>query len=80
VHVSTATHTIDRLAAKGFVERKRAKQDRRIVQVTFSRKGKSIHRYVAASRVAAAREMLKVLSPGARRIFLQRMTKIATAR
>jgi DNA-binding MarR family transcriptional regulator len=76
VQLSTATHLIDKLAAKGLVERKRLKQDRRIVRVTFSRKGKRIHQYVVASRVAAARAMLEALNPAARRIFLRRMTKI----
>ncbi len=79
VQVSTATHLIDKLAAKGLVERKRAKQDRRVVQVTFSRKGKRIHQYVVASRVAAARAMLEALDPAARRNFLQRLTKITAA-
>jgi DNA-binding MarR family transcriptional regulator len=79
VQISTATHMIDKLAAKGLVERKRAQQDRRIVQVTFSKKGKRIHQYVVASRLAIARGVLKALDPAARKVFLQRMTKIATA-
>ncbi|MGH9591486.1 MAG: hypothetical protein ACRD5L_00235, partial [Bryobacteraceae bacterium] len=61
------------------VERKRVKQDRRIVQVTFSKKGKRIHQYVAASRVAIARGMLKALGPGAREGLLQRLTKLTAA-
>lgn len=76
VQLSTATHIVDKLEAKGLVERMRVKQDRRIVQVKFSRKGKRIHQYVIATRMAAAREMLEGLDPEARRDFLQRMAKL----
>jgi DNA-binding MarR family transcriptional regulator len=80
VQLSTATHMIDKLAAKGLVERKRVKQDRRIVQVTFSKKGKRIHQFVIESRLAAARGMLEALDPNAREAFLKRMTKLAAVR
>lgn len=78
VQISTATHIVDKLAAKGLVVRKRGKQDGRVVQVTFSKKGKRIHQYVVASRHSAARGMLEALDPSARGVFLQRLSKMAT--
>ena len=77
VPLSTATHTIDKLVAKDLVERKHVKHDRRVVQVAFSRKGRRIHRFVVASRLAASRTLLEALKPQERRAFLQHMKKIA---
>ena len=78
VPLSTATHTIDKLVAKDLVERKQVKHDRRIVQVAFSRKGRRIHRFVVASRLAAGRALLETLKPQERKAFLHHMKKIAS--
>ena len=37
VPLSTATHTVDRLVAKGLVERNRSEEDRRVVEVRDER-------------------------------------------
>ena len=74
--LSTATHTVDRLVAKGLVSRKRLTRDRRIVQVSFSRRGKEIHRFVVRSRHAAARGLLKALSLKDRQALLRQMAKM----
>jgi DNA-binding MarR family transcriptional regulator len=79
VPVSTATHTIDRLVAKGLVERKGVPQDRRIVQVTFSKKGKRINQFVLESRLASGRALLEILHPRDRQVFLQRLATIAAS-
>jgi DNA-binding MarR family transcriptional regulator len=79
VQLSSATHTIDKLVAKGLVERKRVKQDRRIVHVTFSRKGKRIHQFVADSRLTTGRSLLEALPLSARGTFLRRIAQIAVA-
>jgi DNA-binding MarR family transcriptional regulator len=79
VPVSTATHTIDRLVAKGLVERKGVPQDRRIVQVTFSKKGKRINQFVLESRLAIGRALLETLHPRDRQVFLQRLAAIAAS-
>jgi DNA-binding MarR family transcriptional regulator len=76
VPLSTATRTIDKLVAKDLVERQRVKQDRRIVQVTFSRRGKRIHQFVLKSQLATGRSLLEPLSSRERELFLQRMTII----
>ena len=77
VPLSTATRTIDKLVAKDLVERKSIKHDRRVVQVTFSRKGRRIHQFALESRLAAGRSLLQAISPGERKSFLQQMTRIA---
>ncbi|HEY4364365.1 MAG TPA: MarR family transcriptional regulator [Bryobacteraceae bacterium] len=77
--VSTATRTIDKLVAKGLVERKRVKTDRRVVRVDFSARGKEIHAYVTETRLAGARAMLGKLSPASRWIFLKRLQAISQA-
>jgi DNA-binding MarR family transcriptional regulator len=73
VTVSTATRTIDKLAAKGLVERQRVKKDRRVVRVDFGSKGEQIHRYVTEARLASARTLLERLSPAHRGVFLKRL-------
>ena len=77
VPLSTATHTVDKLVAKDLVERKHVKHDRRIVQVTFSKKGKRIHRFVLESQIAVGRSMLEALGSKERGILLQQMAKLA---
>lgn len=76
VPVSTATHTVDRLVAKGLVERRGVPQDRRVVQVTFSKKGKRINQFVLESRLAIGRALLETLDPRDRQVFLQRLAAI----
>jgi DNA-binding MarR family transcriptional regulator len=77
VPLSTATHTIDKLVAKGLVERRRVQQDRRVVQVTFSKKGKRIHQFVVKSRLGVGRALLAALSPEDRGVFLRQLTAIS---
>jgi DNA-binding MarR family transcriptional regulator len=76
---STATHTVDRLVAKGLVERRRASEDRRVVQITFSRRGRRINQFVAASRMAAGRRLLQALKPRDREMLIQWMASLARA-
>jgi DNA-binding MarR family transcriptional regulator len=79
VPLSTATHTVDKLVAKNLVERKRVQEDRRVVQVTFSGRGRRINQFVLTSRLAAGRRLLEPLDPSERRIFLQRLAAVAQA-
>ena len=76
VPLSTATHTVDRLVAKGLVIRVRSEQDRRIVQVEMSEIGKAFHAALRARHQAMARSWLTPLSPTERETFLNLMAKI----
>src|SRR5262249_35400918 len=73
---STATNTIDKLVEKGVVERTRIDEDRRIVQVGLSKRGKRLHESFLEYKVAMGRTMLEALSPGEREIFLELMAKM----
>jgi DNA-binding MarR family transcriptional regulator len=76
VPLSTATHTIDKLVAKNLVARKRVQQDRRIVQVSFSRRGRRIHQFVLESRLGVGRAVLGTLNPRDRNAFLQQLKSV----
>ena len=77
VPLSTATHTIDRLVAKGLVVRVRSEQDRRVVLVEMSRQGLALQTALRARHQAMARSWLAPLSPAERETFLDLMAKIA---
>jgi DNA-binding MarR family transcriptional regulator len=76
VPLSTATHTVDKLVAKGLVERGRGDRDRRIVLVDLSEKGRRLHQSCLECQLAMGRTMLEALSPGEREIFLELMAKM----
>jgi len=74
--LSTATNTVDKLVSKDLVERTRVDEDRRIVQVALSEKGKRFYEAVVECQLAMGRSMLEALSPGEREIFLELMAKM----
>ena len=76
VPLSTATHTVDRLVAKGLAVRNRSEEDRRVVQVEMSELGKRLQAAYRVKRGEMARSWLAPLSPGEREIFLELMDKI----
>ncbi len=77
VPLSTATHTVDRLVAKGLVERKQAARDRRVVEIAFSRRGKRINQHAVASRQSVAHILIAVLSRPERETLLRQLAKLA---
>jgi DNA-binding MarR family transcriptional regulator len=62
VEPSSLGRMCDRLAGKGFVRRRRARTDRRIVMVSLSGEGRRVLDEATAARRAAIREALSVLS------------------
>jgi DNA-binding MarR family transcriptional regulator len=76
VPLSTATHTIDRLVAKGLVVRVRSEQDRRVVLVEMSEIGTAFQTALRARHHSMARSWLTPLSPAERETFLGLMAKI----
>lgn len=76
VPLSTATHTVDRLVAKGLAVRNRSEEDRRIVQVEMSELGRQLQELHRARQREMARSWLVALSLGEREIFLELMDKI----
>jgi len=76
VPLSTATHTVDRLVAKGLVLRNRSEEDRRVVQVEMSEYGRKLQEEFRDKRKLMACSWLEPLSSGEREIFLELMSKI----
>jgi DNA-binding MarR family transcriptional regulator len=76
VPLSTATHTVDRLVAKGLVERNRSEEDRRVVEVQMSQYGRTLQESFRGKRKLVARSWLEPLSDEERGVFLQLMAKI----
>ncbi len=76
VPLSTATHTVDRLVAKGLAERNRSEVDRRVVEVEMSEYGRKLQESYRDKRRILARSWLEPLSEGEREIFLELMAKI----
>ena len=74
--LSSATNTVDRLVNKELVERSRVDEDRRVVQVGLSEKGKKFYDTLNDCRLEMGRNMLEALSPGEREIFLELMAKM----
>jgi len=77
VPLSTATHTVDRLVDKGLAVRNRSEQDRRVVQVEMSERGKAVQAMLRSKHQAMARSWLAPLSPAERDNFLELMAKIS---
>ena len=77
--LSTVTRIVDRLHKKGLVERSRSDQDRRIVVVTGSEKGKRLHHAARQHQLTMAYRMLEPLSSGEREILLELMAKMIRA-
>jgi DNA-binding MarR family transcriptional regulator len=75
--LSTATHAVSRLVAKGIAERSRIEADRRVVRVQLSDKGRKMESMFRQARLAMGRDMLACLTRGEREIFLELMVKIA---
>lgn len=76
VPLSTATHTVDRLVAKGLVVRNRSEEDRRVVQVEMSDYGRKLQEEFRDKRKLMACSWLEPLSSGEREVFLELMSKI----
>jgi len=74
--LSSATNTVDRLVHKEMVDRTRVDEDRRVVQVGLSEKGKKYYDSLNDFRLEMGRNMLDALSAGEREIFLELMAKM----
>ncbi|MBS0166721.1 MAG: MarR family transcriptional regulator [Nitrospira sp.] len=78
--LSTVTRIIDRLERKQMVERFRSEEDRRIVTVKESEKGKMLREHFRHSQLDIAARMLQPLSNGEREILIELLEKLTTAR
>lgn len=74
--LSTVTRIIDRLEGKELVERSRSAEDRRIVIVRESAKGKLLREGFRGSQLEQATRMLRPLSKGEREILVELLEKL----
>lgn len=74
--VGTLTTTIDRLVAKGYVFRHRLENDRRVVEVGLSQKGKEAYADIEASRKLLAERMFGQLNPEERTVLKDLLSKL----
>lgn len=74
--LSTVTRMIDRLESKQMVERFRSAEDRRIVTVRESAKGKMLRERFRGSQLELATRMLQPLSNGEREILIELLEKL----
>lgn len=77
--VNSVTTTVDNLVKKGFVQRQRSEEDRRIVRVELTSAGWKIHRAAVQEKQQVLRHMLASLTPEEREIFMVLFRKIAGA-
>ena len=75
--VSTATGVVDKLVQKGLANRERVDEDRRVVRVALSDKGRVVFHAIVEMHMTFSREMLAALNPDEREILLVLMRKIA---
>jgi len=76
--LSTGTRVVDGLAARDVVRRERPEENRRLVRVVLTGKGRAFYRAALAARVATARVILQILSADDRRELLRLFRTIAT--
>jgi DNA-binding MarR family transcriptional regulator len=77
--LSTGTRVVDGLVGRGLVERERPEDNRRIVRVALTTKGRAFYRSALAVRVAGARAMLQTLTLDERRELIRLFRKIAAS-
>lgn len=74
--VGTLTTTIDRLVAKGYVFRHRLDDDRRVVEVGLSQKGKEVFEDMETSRKLLAERIFGQLNPEERSTLKDLLSKL----
>jgi DNA-binding MarR family transcriptional regulator len=75
--VSTATGIVDRLVDKDLVLRERPEEDRRIVKVELTDKGREVYQWDFDEHTKMVRELLESLDEQDQKLFVTLMKKIA---
>ncbi|MCR4436937.1 MAG: MarR family transcriptional regulator [Clostridiales bacterium] len=76
VSFGTPTVTVDRLIAKGYVERIRDVEDRRQVFVKLSEKGNSVYDFIARLKNEAIQKIFGILDESEREILINILYKL----
>lgn len=76
VSPTTATSIIDRLVARGLVQRQRPEKNRRSISLSLTAAGRTLHQAIIRQGLKNMAVMLEPLSPTERGEFLRQMGKI----
>ena len=76
ITVGTLTTSINRLIKKGYVERSRIEEDRRVVLVELTKKGKVAHRLHERFHGEMVRSMMKDMSEGEKEVLISSLGKL----
>ena len=79
VHVSSASRTVDRLAAAGLVERRESAEDRRRLELVPTIGGRELLETLMADRRRALRELMRAMSAEDRHHLARGMRALADA-
>jgi DNA-binding MarR family transcriptional regulator len=74
---STVTGIIDRMEREGLVLRERSKEDRRVVYIRLTSKGRELAREIPVEPMEIFRSALETLSPQEMRDLMRILTKVA---
>ncbi len=74
--MSTATGVADRLVQKGFIQRKRSTEDRRLVEVELTDKGQEIHNWHLKQHDRVSQRLLEQLDKKDQDTFIKLIRKI----
>jgi DNA-binding MarR family transcriptional regulator len=77
VPISTISSALDRLERRGLVERRRTPDDRRVVYIDLTARGRRLAVRLRDAHVENCRSMLARLDPGEREEFLRMAASIA---
>ncbi|MGI6326918.1 MAG: MarR family winged helix-turn-helix transcriptional regulator [Saccharofermentanales bacterium] len=77
ITTGTLTVAIDRLVRKGYVERHRDQNDRRVVRIQLTKKGKLAYRMHSKFHRLLVERLVSPLDEPARRLLLETLTEIS---
>jgi DNA-binding MarR family transcriptional regulator len=75
--LSTATRVVDRLVARGMLQRERPEDNRRVVRVALATGGRKFYQAALRSRIAGAQRMLDRLTESEQSDLVRLFRKIA---
>ena len=79
VPLSTATRVVDSLVERGYVQRFRDQEDRRVVRVGFTPKGKRLYKFIDSRIAERVRKVASYLTEDEMATLIRLLTKVALA-
>lgn len=75
ISVSDTSFTVDKLVEKGLLQRRRSDQDRRIINLELTKKGRIIHEFMLKNHLTFCKNILQKLTEEEQDIFLHLLEK-----